>query len=106
MSNGGGNQTTALAESGQSADETMSSESAGSASHSCPTEKTWIKIQLIGEDDKPIPGEKYRVELPDGSTREGTLDAEGIAGFEEIDPGTCKITFPDLDQDAWEPIDE
>ena len=49
-----------------------------------------------------MPGERYRIELPDGSTAEGTLDEKGQARVEGIEPGNCKITFPDLDQDAWE----
>lgn len=68
------------------------------------TELTWITIALVGEDDKPIPGERYRVELPDGSIREGRLDGEGLARFRDIDPGECVVTFPDLDEEAWVPI--
>lgn len=64
-------------------------------------ERTWIEIVLIGEDDKPIPGEAYRVELPDGSVREGSLDDKGFARCDGIDPGTCQVTFPRLDEEAW-----
>lgn len=65
-------------------------------------EKTWIAIQMVGEDEKPIPGIAYRIILTDGSTAEGVLDEEGSARVDNIDPGTCVITFPDLDQEAWE----
>lgn len=65
-------------------------------------EKAWIEIELVGEDDKPIPGEKYRVTLPDGTVDEGTLDEKGWARIEGFDEGDCKITFPDLDKEAWE----
>ncbi len=65
---------------------------------------TWIEIQLLGEDDSPIPEEKYRVVLPDGVLQEGKLDAEGLAKLEEIPSGNCKICFPDLDEEAWEEI--
>ena len=65
-------------------------------------DKTWIEIELVDEDDKPMPGEKYRVETPDGSVAEGTLNEQGVARIEGIDPGDCKITFPNLDQEAWE----
>lgn len=64
---------------------------------------SWIEVELVGEDDKPIPGEKYEIELPDGSVASGTLDADGFARVDGIDPGNCKVTFPDLDKDAWEP---
>ena len=64
-------------------------------------ELTWIEIRLIGEDDKPIPGERYRLELTDGSTREGRLDDKGQARVDGIDPGNCTVTFPALDEEAW-----
>lgn len=62
---------------------------------------TWIEIQLIGEDGQPIPGEKYRIDLPDGSVREGSLDSKGQARVDGIDPGNCVVTFPALDEEAW-----
>lgn len=94
-----------LRQSTESADETMGTREAGGAREDCP-EKTWIEIQLVGEDDSPIPGEKYEIELPDGSVEEGVLDAEGVVGLEGIDPGTCRIVFPELDQELWERIGE
>jgi len=67
--------------------------------------KSWIEIELVDEEDNPVPGERYRITLPDGETlAEGTLDQKGFARVEGIDPGTCKITFPSLDKDAWQKI--
>jgi protein-disulfide isomerase len=63
---------------------------------------SWIEIELVGEDNQPIPGEKYRITLPDGSVAEGTLDEKGLARVEGFENGTCKVCFPELDQDAWE----
>ena len=63
---------------------------------------SWIEIELVDEADQPVPGEKYRVTLPDGSVDEGTLDGNGFTRIDGIDPGTCQITFPKLDKDAWE----
>jgi type VI secretion system secreted protein VgrG len=66
---------------------------------------SWIEIELVDEEKNPVPGEAYRITLPDGETvAEGTLDDKGLARVEGIDPGTCKITFPDLDKDAWEEL--
>ena len=67
-------------------------------------EKSWIEIELVDEEDNPVPGEKYRVTLPNGKVAQGTLDNKGFAHVGGIDPGTCQITFPDLDKDAWEKI--
>jgi len=76
----------------------------GSSGQSSEEEKqtSWIEIELVGEDDKPIPGERYRVTLPDGSVDEGTLDQNGWARVEGFEKGDCQVTFTDLDQEAWE----
>jgi uncharacterized protein (DUF2345 family) len=68
------------------------------------SKKSWIEIELVDDEDKPVPGEPYRITLPDGSTvAEGTLDEKGRAKINNIDPGTCKVTFPKLHKDAWKP---
>ncbi len=65
---------------------------------------SWIEIELVDKKDKPVPGESYRVILPDGETAaEGTLDNKGFARVEGIEPGTCRITFPNLEKQAWKP---
>lgn len=63
---------------------------------------SWIAIKLIDMDDKPVPGEQYELELPDGSVASGTLDDKGFARVDGIEPGTCKVRFPRLDRRAWE----
>ena len=64
--------------------------------------KSWIEIEMVGEDDKPIPGEKYKITLPDDTVAQGTLNEKGFARIEGIaEPGTCKVTFPDIDKEAW-----
>jgi hypothetical protein len=71
---------------------------------SAPREdKTWIEIVLMDDDDPPkaVPFRRYRVELPDGSAREGALDAYGRAMLVGIDPGTCQVSFPDFDEKDW-----
>lgn len=64
--------------------------------------KTWITIRLVDDDERPVAGARYRVKLPDGEVREGTLDANGIAHVEGIDPGECEVGFPEYDREAWE----
>ena len=65
----------------------------------------WLEIELIGEDNKPIPNEKYKVILPDGSIKEGNLDRDGWATLESSSFGDCEVTFPELDKTAWEFIE-
>jgi type VI secretion system secreted protein VgrG len=66
--------------------------------------KSWIEIEMVDEENQPVPGMAYRITLPDGSVADGTLDGKGFARVDGIESGTCQITFPDLDQDAWQKI--
>lgn len=68
-----------------------------------PEELTYVAIELVDEDGQPVGGERYRLELPDGSVREGRLNSNGYARVSDIDPGQCTLTFPGLDASAWEP---
>ena len=66
-----------------------------------PKKKSWIIVSLETEDGKPVPGEAYRIETSDGKIRTGSLDHKGKAHVKGIEPGNCKVTFPNLDQEAW-----
>lgn len=65
-------------------------------------EKTWVEIQLNDQNGDPVPNERYRIKLPDGSTVDGSLDSKGFARVDGIDPGQAEVTFPYLDQDGWD----
>ena len=66
--------------------------------------KSWIELQLVYESNgKPVAGMSYEVTLPDGKTiASGTTDDQGVGRVENIDPGSCQISFSTLDKDAWE----
>lgn len=69
-----------------------------------PKKLSWIEVYIEDEKGNPVPGERYRVTLPDGNTiAEGTTDDKGVGRVSGIDPGNCKITFPELDDEAWNP---
>ena len=76
------------------------------ASLEATSERTvsWIEIELVGEDGTPIPGERFSLRLPDGKLEEGTLDGDGKTRFDDIPSGNCYVSFPDLDEDAWETV--
>lgn len=79
-------------------------EAAQATSTADQTEEThFIEIELRDEEGKPIPDEAYFVELPDGSTKSGRTDAKGFARIDGVDPGTAKISFPDLDKKSYDP---
>lgn len=66
-------------------------------------EKTgWVEIEVVDDDGNKIIGEKYEIELPDGSKRKGVTDSKGQIRVENIDDGNCKITFPEIDADEWD----
>lgn len=67
-----------------------------------PSPRYWIEIELLGEDDRPIGGIDYRLELSDGSILTGRLDGAGLARHQGLTQGgDCRICFPQLDEDAW-----
>jgi hypothetical protein len=63
---------------------------------------SWVEIELVDDNDEPVPGARYRVTLPDGSVDEGTLDARGFARVAGFEPGECKVEFPDFDAEVWD----
>jgi hypothetical protein len=67
--------------------------------------RSWIEVQLLGEDDSPIPDEAYEIRLPGGTLLTGTLDENGSMRIDDIPPGTCQVSFPNLDKEAWVPIE-
>ncbi len=96
------------------ANQNLSSAPAGSPTQSCgspppadtvvsPDKKHWIVIEMVDAEGKPVAGEDYKITLPDGSIVEGSLDEKGRDRISGIDPGTCKVTFPNLDKDSWQP---
>ncbi|GLR71895.1 hypothetical protein [Agaribacter marinus] len=62
---------------------------------------SWVEFSLKDEASNPVSGQKYEVELPDGSIAKGTTDSKGNAKIEGFEPGECKLSFPDLHKDAW-----
>jgi hypothetical protein len=65
-------------------------------------EKTWIEIELIDKYGKPVPNERFKLTLPDGTVKWGRLDNIGKARVERLQPGTCQVTFPDRDEEVWD----
>lgn len=68
------------------------------------TPTSWLEIQMRDEADRSVPGLRYVVELPDGTTRHGRLNRHGNALLREIPEGSCKVTFIDIDKDAWSKV--
>jgi hypothetical protein len=61
----------------------------------------WIEIVLVDEDGVGVANQKYSIVTPDQQEYTGVTDANGFARLDSIVAGQCKITFTDLDRDAW-----
>jgi len=61
--------------------------------------KDWMEINLEDDDGTRLGDQKYRVFLPNGEVREGTLDSDGYAKVENIPPGRVEVEFPELYDD-------
>ncbi len=68
-----------------------------------PDKTSWIELQLVYESNGlPVAGMAYEVTLPDGETvASGSTDEQGVGRVECIDPGSCQISFTELDKEAW-----
>ncbi len=62
----------------------------------------FVEIELLDDNDAPVPDEPYRVTLPDGSVRSGALDRKGRARVDGVPAGVCKVSFPGLDRSEHE----
>lgn len=65
-------------------------------------ETTWIGVELVDEQDKPITGELCHITVPDGRVYKGSTDQHGKVRIDGFEAGDCKITFPRFDREAWE----
>jgi hypothetical protein len=68
-----------------------------------PAGSTWFELQLVDELGRPIGGERFEIELADGTVAAGTTGPRGTARLRGIPPGTCMVSLPRLDGALWEP---
>jgi hypothetical protein len=65
-------------------------------------ENHWIEIVLVDQENQPIAGVAYKIVGPDGAIHAGTLDDTGLARVDGLPPGTCQVSFPDLEDADWD----
>jgi len=73
----------------------------GSICEECGASAHWIEVELVGEDGVGISGVEYLVVTVDGREHSGVTDAKGVGRLQDILAGQCRISFPQLDKDAW-----
>ena len=64
----------------------------------------FIEFRLVDKNGLPVPGEPFRVRLPDQSLQTGTLDHEGKVRFENVCAGQATICFTGMDAKEWKPL--
>jgi hypothetical protein len=64
-------------------------------------QKHWVAIELVDEDGNGVEGISYSIITPDNLEYTGMTDANGLARIDNIPAGQCKISFPELDKDAY-----
>jgi protocatechuate 3,4-dioxygenase beta subunit len=82
----------------------LTGDQGGKASRKDPekdSKKTWVEIELLDKNKRPVKGLAVEVTLPDGTVDKSTLSDKGTYRKDGIDPGNCKVRFPDLDGREW-----
>lgn len=61
----------------------------------------WVGVQLVDADGAPVRGQRLRLRLPDGTSREGSSDSTGRYQLPDVPPGACTLELLDVDAQAW-----
>jgi hypothetical protein len=67
-----------------------------------PEELDWIEIELVDQEDKPVPCERFELKKGEEVVTSGTLDSDGFVRVEGIKKGSYDLCFPRLHKDGWE----
>lgn len=67
-----------------------------------PSEPTsWVGILLEDEEGEPVPSQRVRIKLADGSMRESVSDDKGRIRLDGIPAGNCQLEFVGIDASDW-----
>ena len=55
--------------------------------------KDWLEIEMLDEEDNPVPDAEYRFLAPNGEVKQGKLDSNGTARMENLPPGAERVRF-------------
>jgi hypothetical protein len=62
---------------------------------------SWVGIQLEDEDGEPVPGQRVKIKLADGTVRESVSDDKGRIRLDGIPQGNCQVEFVGIDAGDW-----
>jgi len=94
-----------LAKAEQAAQTQSDSQAVGAATVSCPytstEEKKVVEVQVVGEDGMGLDGINLLITRGDGKVLTGKTGPAGLYRFKGLEPGSYKLSLPELDKDAW-----
>ncbi len=59
--------------------------------------RDWIELELASRWGDPLEGQAFRLELQDGSVKEGKLDSMGRIRLSGLAEGDCRLQFPEME---------
>jgi hypothetical protein len=63
--------------------------------------KSWIEIELLDKENKPVADQDCTIALPDGTVIKQKTDSAGKIRLQGIQQGMCRISFPNIDGREW-----
>jgi hypothetical protein len=57
------------------------------------SDKTFLDVSLVDSEGAPLAGRRYKLQLPNGLTEQGTLGSDGRLRKTNIDAGTARLTL-------------
>lgn len=80
-----------------------SEEAEADASAAAVRAKTFIEIEIVDADNRPVPNQSFDLELADGRKVWPKTNRDGVLRIEPVPEGMCEFTLSDYDADAWGP---
>lgn len=65
----------------------------------------WIEVVLVDERGTGIPGQRCVITTSDACVHSRYTDSLGCVRLDRIPAGTCEVSYPDLDADAWSSLE-
>lgn len=62
---------------------------------------SWVGLLLEDEEGNPVPSQRVRIKLADGTVRESLSDEKGRLRLNGIPVGTCQVEFVGIDAADW-----
>ena len=59
----------------------------------------YLELEMVDGNGAPMANRDYTLHLPDGSTRDGTLDDQGRAREDDVPPGRTTVEVPEQEED-------